>query len=90
MINQWIIFLIHAFSFVLGVHRVTLGEGGVKTLIHKQMLRIIRPLVKSNATHYVYFNFIVEFLKKEKYTESVKRLKIPGPEYTYLPTPLFC
>ena len=34
--------------------------------------------------------FKVEFLKEEKYTESVKRLKIPGPEYTYLPTPLFC
>ena len=34
--------------------------------------------------------FIVEFLKKEKYTESVKRVKTPGPEYTYLPTPLFC
>ena len=45
----------NAFSFVLGVHTVTLGEGEVKTLIHKQMLRIIRPLVESNATHYVYF-----------------------------------
>ena len=62
-----------------------MGEGEVKTLVNNYVL--YNYWMESNAIYYVYF--IVDILKKEKYTESVKRVKIPGPEYTYLPITLF-
>ena len=68
--------LIHAFSFVLGVHRVTLGEGEVKTLTNKQMLRIIQPLEEVQC-HKLCLLLHWKFKK---------RINI---QYTYLPTPLF-
>ena len=46
--------LIHAFSFVLGVQRVTLCEGEVKTLLTNRCYALYDHWMESNATHYTY------------------------------------